>query len=370
MALVLLGSREAEPRGGWGQGRLQLWAEGASGVGQWAELQGCTDSGYPGGLGGALGCRTGGHAVGLRAGVGLEQACSLGDCSAHVNACPTPARAAWPRPCRAPLGSVCPQPPACRPRRSEFTDTILSVHPSDVLDMPVDPNEPTYCLCHQVSYGEMIGCDNPDVSMGWAGPGWAAGGRAALTASSVRECGPQARWVGGGWAALTACSLSLQCPIEWFHFACVDLTTKPTGKWSVWRQPCLWAGRGGLPAAPVLVPGAELQRHSCLPYPGLWLSSPLCDSDLESHGFVPLPRGCFSVVNTTVPRAPWWAEPADAEPGCEEPWVGTAAGALTPALCKVGLPPTAAALALEGDRGDCRSRQGRKDSPWGSSDGS
>lgn len=56
-------------------------------------------------------------------------------------------------------------------------------HPSDVLDMPVDPNEPTYCLCHQVSYGEMIGCDNSD------------------------------------------------CPIEWFHFACVGLTSKPKGKW-------------------------------------------------------------------------------------------------------------------------------------------
>ncbi|NWX67339.1 ING4 protein, partial [Promerops cafer] len=38
--------------------------------------------------------------------------------------------------------------------------TFGNVHPSDVLDMPVDPNEPTYCLCHQVSYGEMIGCDN------------------------------------------------------------------------------------------------------------------------------------------------------------------------------------------------------------------
>lgn len=38
-------------------------------------------------------------------------------------------------------------------------------HPSDVLDMPVDPNEPTYCLCHQVSYGEMIGCDNTDVRL-------------------------------------------------------------------------------------------------------------------------------------------------------------------------------------------------------------
>lgn len=34
----------------------------------------------------------------------------------------------------------------------------------DVLDMPVDPNEPTYCICHQVSYGEMIACDNPEVS--------------------------------------------------------------------------------------------------------------------------------------------------------------------------------------------------------------
>ncbi|XP_060551574.1 inhibitor of growth protein 5-like isoform X2 [Ruditapes philippinarum] len=56
-------------------------------------------------------------------------------------------------------------------------------NPSDVLDMPVDPNEPTYCLCHQVSYGEMIGCDN------------------------------------------------LDCPIEWFHFGCVGLTAKPKGKW-------------------------------------------------------------------------------------------------------------------------------------------
>lgn len=52
-----------------------------------------------------------------------------------------------------------------------------------VLDMPVDPNEPTYCLCHQVSYGEMIGCDN------------------------------------------------MECPIEWFHFPCVGLTSKPKGKW-------------------------------------------------------------------------------------------------------------------------------------------
>lgn len=46
-----------------------------------------------------------------------------------------------------------------------------------------DPNEPTYCLCDQISYGEMIMCDND------------------------------------------------LCPIEWFHFSCVTLTTKPKGKW-------------------------------------------------------------------------------------------------------------------------------------------
>ncbi|KAJ3136076.1 Inhibitor of growth protein 5 [Geranomyces variabilis] len=32
-----------------------------------------------------------------------------------------------------------------------------------VLDMPIDPNEPTYCICNQVSFGDMIACDNDDV---------------------------------------------------------------------------------------------------------------------------------------------------------------------------------------------------------------
>uniref|UniRef100_A0ACD5TTP4 Uncharacterized protein n=1 Tax=Avena sativa TaxID=4498 RepID=A0ACD5TTP4_AVESA len=33
------------------------------------------------------------------------------------------------------------------------------------LELPVDPNEPTYCFCNQVSYGEMVACDNPEVSV-------------------------------------------------------------------------------------------------------------------------------------------------------------------------------------------------------------
>lgn len=50
-------------------------------------------------------------------------------------------------------------------------------------ELAIDPDEPTYCLCDQISFGEMILCDND------------------------------------------------LCPIEWFHFQCVALTTKPKGKW-------------------------------------------------------------------------------------------------------------------------------------------
>lgn len=30
-------------------------------------------------------------------------------------------------------------------------------------EFPIDPNEPTYCLCNRVSFGEMVACDNDDV---------------------------------------------------------------------------------------------------------------------------------------------------------------------------------------------------------------
>ncbi|XP_061618701.1 inhibitor of growth protein 3 isoform X3 [Phyllopteryx taeniolatus] len=51
------------------------------------------------------------------------------------------------------------------------------------VDWTYDPNEPRYCICNQVSYGEMVGCDNTD------------------------------------------------CPIEWFHYGCVGLSEAPKGKW-------------------------------------------------------------------------------------------------------------------------------------------
>lgn len=54
------------------------------------------------------------------------------------------------------------------------------------VDQPIDPNEPTYCVCHQVSFGDMIACDNENCEGG-----------------------------------------------EWFHYSCVGLTpeTRFKGKW-------------------------------------------------------------------------------------------------------------------------------------------
>ena len=32
-------------------------------------------------------------------------------------------------------------------------------------DWNFDPNEPRYCICNQVSYGDMVACDNEDVRL-------------------------------------------------------------------------------------------------------------------------------------------------------------------------------------------------------------
>lgn len=63
-----------------------------------------------------------------------------------------------------------------RKRHRKSSPSLLDIDPPD-------PDEPRYCSCNEISYGEMIGCDNND------------------------------------------------CPIEWFHFRCVNLTAKPKGKW-------------------------------------------------------------------------------------------------------------------------------------------
>jgi len=76
--------------------------------------------------------------------------------------------------------------PARKKQKSEIqlvAEQVASTSGKEALDMPVDPNEPTYCICHQVSYGQMIACDNSE------------------------------------------------CSIEWFHIGCMGLQSIPKGKW-------------------------------------------------------------------------------------------------------------------------------------------
>jgi len=44
-------------------------------------------------------------------------------------------------------------------------DCAAVAYSNEQLQIPVYPNKPIYCLCKEVSYGKMIACDNPDVSI-------------------------------------------------------------------------------------------------------------------------------------------------------------------------------------------------------------
>ncbi|XP_044593304.1 inhibitor of growth protein 3-like [Cotesia glomerata] len=63
------------------------------------------------------------------------------------------------------------------------TPVATAITDPDNPDWTYDPNEPRYCICDQVSYGDMVACDNAD------------------------------------------------CPREWFHYPCVGITASPKGKW-------------------------------------------------------------------------------------------------------------------------------------------
>ncbi|KAI7858880.1 hypothetical protein BDC45DRAFT_497821 [Circinella umbellata] len=56
-------------------------------------------------------------------------------------------------------------------------------HHGSLAELEIDPNEPRYCICNQVSFGDMVGCDGEN------------------------------------------------CEKEWFHYQCVGLVEPPGGKW-------------------------------------------------------------------------------------------------------------------------------------------
>ncbi|XP_035763891.1 inhibitor of growth protein 3 [Neolamprologus brichardi] len=79
--------------------------------------------------------------------------------------------------------SSCSSSSALAQELSQQASVLPEAEANSQVDWTYDPNEPRYCICNQVSYGEMVGCDNTD------------------------------------------------CPIEWFHYGCVGLTEAPKGKW-------------------------------------------------------------------------------------------------------------------------------------------
>lgn len=79
--------------------------------------------------------------------------------------------------------SSCSSSSALAQELSQHASALPEAEANSQVDWTYDPNEPRYCICNQVSYGEMVGCDNTD------------------------------------------------CPIEWFHYGCVGLTEAPKGKW-------------------------------------------------------------------------------------------------------------------------------------------
>lgn len=69
---------------------------------------------------------------------------------------------------------------------------------------PIDPDEPTYCVCNQVRC-QIIFMNNSNSNN---------------TFQSVQI----------SFGEMILCDNDL-CPIEWFHFSCVSLVLKPKGKW-------------------------------------------------------------------------------------------------------------------------------------------
>ncbi|TPX63219.1 hypothetical protein SpCBS45565_g06790 [Spizellomyces sp. 'palustris'] len=75
-----------------------------------------------------------------------------------------------------------------------------------------DEDQILYCICRQISYGDMVGCDNPS------------------------------------------------CPIEWFHYSCVGLVTPPKGKW--YCSTCLDAGFGrAVPTSAATTPASSARKN-------------------------------------------------------------------------------------------------------------
>lgn len=94
---------------------------------------------------------------------------------------------------------------------------VLGYVAAQSFDLKVDPNEPRYCYCGNVSHGEMMGCE---VS------------RPAESVDSVKVM----------ILTILLHSQNEDCPHGgWFHLSCLGLTTPPKDRW--WCKDCQPGGK-------------------------------------------------------------------------------------------------------------------------------
>ncbi len=88
----------------------------------------------------------------------------------------------------------------------------------------IDPDEPTYCLCEQVSFDSPGISEGPFLAHNFSGLRFHSDIDSCLLILTPRAC------FQVSYGEMIGCDND-NCAIEWFHFNCVGLTNKPKGKW-------------------------------------------------------------------------------------------------------------------------------------------
>ena len=94
-----------------------------------------------------------------------------------------------------------------------------------------DPNEPRYCICNQVSYGDMVACDNQDVSSRVNYSFFFPNSNTVLWSILIEHLFSASNVTHLNTLLNLSFSFAFQCPYEWFHYPCVGITAPPKGKW-------------------------------------------------------------------------------------------------------------------------------------------
>lgn len=96
-------------------------------------------------------------------------------------------------------------------KRSTSAKKVSQAQTTYISDVDLGDESVLYCTCRQVSYGEMIGCDNAECEIEWVG---------RLFTSTPLHNVEIERWGISRWLIW-----------EQYHIACLGFDTPPAGTW-------------------------------------------------------------------------------------------------------------------------------------------